>query len=51
MSSTTCSPNCWCKKNASAANETDSFERFGIGEHLNHPSFDMGDVDFEGIGI
>jgi hypothetical protein len=25
------------------------FERFGVGEHLEHPSFAMGDCDFEGI--
>jgi len=25
------------------------FERFGVGEHLKHPSFAMGDCDFEGI--
>ena len=49
MSSITCSPNCWCKKNTATANDANSFEKFGIGEHLNHPSFAMGDDDFEGI--
>ena len=25
------------------------FERFGVGEHLKHPSFAMGECDFKGI--
>lgn len=29
--------------------KTDFFERFGLGEHLIHPSFALGDEDFEGI--
>jgi len=27
----------------------DFFERFGVGEHLEHPSFAMDDCDFEGM--
>ncbi len=29
--------------------KTDFFEKFGVGEHLEHPSFAMDDCDFEGI--
>jgi hypothetical protein len=32
-----------------ASNETDFFERFGVGEHLEHPSFALDDCDFEGL--
>lgn len=32
-----------------ADNRTDFFERFGIGEHLEHPSFALDDCDFEGV--
>ncbi|MDH3780711.1 MAG: hypothetical protein OES15_07630 [Nitrosopumilus sp.] len=28
---------------------TDFFEKFGVGEHLDHPSFAMDDCDFEGM--
>jgi hypothetical protein len=31
-----------------ASNKTDFFEKFGVGEHLNYPSFAMDDCDFEG---
>jgi hypothetical protein len=35
--------------NKTASNKTNFFERFGVGEHLNHPSFAMDDCDFEGL--
>jgi hypothetical protein len=28
---------------------SDFFEKFGIGEHLEHPSFALDDCDFEGV--
>jgi hypothetical protein len=37
------------KDKETANNQTDFFERFGVGEHLKHPSFAMDDEDFEGI--
>jgi len=38
------------KEEEKTTNETtDFFERFGVGEHLNHPSFAMDDCDFEGM--
>ena len=37
-------------KQEKPVNETaDFFERFGVGEHLEHPSFAMDDCDFEGM--
>lgn len=29
--------------------ETNFFEKFGVGEHLGHPSFALDDEDFEGV--
>ena len=37
------------KKMKIADNKTDFFERFGVGEHLKHPSFALDDCDFEGV--
>jgi len=37
------------KKEKKTTETTDFFEKFGVGEHLKHPSFAMDDCDFEGI--
>jgi hypothetical protein len=35
-------------KNASSNYKTDFFDKFGVGEHLEHPSFALDDCDYEG---
>jgi len=37
------------KEEKTNAKTADFFERFGVGEHLEHPSFAMDDCDFEGM--
>ena len=37
------------QKEKTTKETSDFFERFGIGEHLEHPSFAMDDCDFEGM--
>ena len=37
------------KQDKNAPAKTDFFEKFGVGEHLDHPSFAMDDCDFEGV--
>ena len=37
------------QKTTADGSKTDFFEKFGVGEHLNHPSFAMDDCDFEGV--